>query len=70
MRKGRKIRWKNGEETGKNVYGSVSKCKKTGGFYDIVRVGIHGKVRHMMEYFLWADLEIMFFDGICALFSG
>ena len=30
--------------------------KRQGGFYDIVRVGIYGEVRHMMEYFFYGRI--------------
>ena len=69
MRKGRKIRWKNGEETGKMFMERKQNVKKTGGFYDIVRVGIHGEVRHMMEYFFMGGFEIMFLM-VFVLISG
>jgi hypothetical protein len=47
---------RNGE---KCLWKRKQNVKKTGGFYDIVRVGIHGEVRHMMDHV---------FDGICAYF--
>ena len=57
-----------GRNGGKCLWKRKQNVKKTGGFYDIVRVGIHGEVRHMMEYFFMGGFEIMFLMVFVAYF--
>ena len=57
---------RNGE---KCLWKRKQNVKKTGGFYDIVRVGRHGDVRHMMEYFFMGGFEIMFLMVFVLIFG-
>lgn len=57
---------RNGE---KCLWKRKQNVKKTGGFYDIVRVGIYGEVRHMMEYFFMGGFEIMFLMVFVLIFG-